>query len=198
MNSNSQRRIPRIIHQTWKDTNIPPRWNHSVQSVRKLNANKFEYRLWTDEDIYEFVREKEPDLYMNTFLAYSYDIQRVDAFRYILLYYVGGVYVDMDIGCSTSLDILLDALEALDPQAKHLAAFPATKPNGLSNDFMDHLSNQPAFVFLTKTSLNILLIECSDGRFGDTNDTPINSTDPNAKNKHYCWQRCTSGGSEIF
>ncbi|CAF2518573.1 unnamed protein product [Rotaria sp. Silwood2] len=144
-NSNSQHRIPRIIHQTWKNTNIPARWNLSVKSVRELNADKFEYRLWTDEDMYEFVREKEPYLYINTFLTYSYDIQRVDAFRYVLLYYFGGVYVDMDAGCSRPLDILLDTLEALDPQAQHLAAFPATKPSGLSNDFMISTKGHPLF-----------------------------------------------------
>ncbi|CAF3427145.1 unnamed protein product, partial [Rotaria sp. Silwood2] len=143
--NNSQRRIPRIIHQTWKNAIIPERWNLTVQSVRKLNADKFEYRLWTDDDMHEFVREKEPDLYVNTFLAYWYDIQRVDAFRYILLYHLGGVYIDMDTGCSTSLNILLDALEVLDPQAQHLAAFPATKPSGLSNDFLISTKGHPLF-----------------------------------------------------
>ncbi|CAM4811486.1 unnamed protein product [Rotaria magnacalcarata] len=147
-NNTYQRRIPRIIHQTWKDASIPPRWNLSVRSVRKLNADHFEYRLWTDNDMHEFVREKEPDVYANTFLTYSHNIQRVDAFRYILLYHLGGVYIDMDAGCSKSLDILLDALEALDPQAKHLAALPETKPNGLSNDFMISTKGHPLFAEL--------------------------------------------------
>ena len=84
-NRKHQHRIPRLIHQTWKNSIIPARWNLSVQSVRQLNADHFEYRLWTDEEIHDFVREKEPDLYANTFLTYSYDIQRVDAFRYVLL-----------------------------------------------------------------------------------------------------------------
>jgi mannosyltransferase OCH1-like enzyme len=144
-NSNDQRRIPRLIHQTWKDSNIPARWNLSVQSVRKLNADQFEYRLWTDEDIHEFVREKEPDLYVNTFLTYWFEIQRVDAFRYILLYHLGGIYIDMDTGCSKSFNILLDVLEALDPQSIHLAGLPATQPNGVSNDFMISTKGHPLF-----------------------------------------------------
>ena len=138
-----QRRIPRIIHQTWRNATIPVWWNSSTRSVRQLNSNEFEYRLWTDKDMNEFVREKVPELYQNTFLTYSYNIQRVDAFRYILLYYLGGVYIDMDIGCSKSLDILLNTLEALDSEAKHLAAFPATKPIGVSNDFMISTKNHP-------------------------------------------------------
>ena len=138
-------RIPRLIHQTWKNTNIPLRWNSSVQSVRELNAGKFEYRLWTDDDVHRFVRDKEPELYAATFSKYSYDIQRVDAFRYVLLYHLGGIYIDMDAGCSQSLDTVLDILEALDPHAKHLAALPATHPMGLSNDFMISTAGHPYF-----------------------------------------------------
>jgi mannosyltransferase OCH1-like enzyme len=144
-NGNYQRRIPRIIHQTWKSSTVPLRWNLTVKSVRELNVNQFEYRLWTDEDMHEFVREKEPDLYVNTFLTYWYDIQRVDAFRYILLYHVGGVYIDMDTGCSKSLDILLNVLEGLDPQSIHLAGLPATEPMGVSNDFMISTKSHPLF-----------------------------------------------------
>jgi mannosyltransferase OCH1-like enzyme len=95
--------------------------------------------------MHEFVREKEPDLYVNTFLTYWFDIQRVDAFRYILLYHLGGVYIDMDTGCSKSLEILLDALERLDPQLTHLAGLPATEPMGVSNDFMISTKGHPLF-----------------------------------------------------
>jgi mannosyltransferase OCH1-like enzyme len=140
-----QHRIPRIIHQTWKNSIIPQRWNLSVESVRKYNADTFEYRLWTDKDMHTFVREKEPDLYINTFLTYSYDIQRVDAFRYVLLYHLGGVYIDMDIGCSKPLNSLLNVLEELDSKSIHLAALPATKPSGVSNDFMISTKGHPFF-----------------------------------------------------
>ena len=138
-------RIPRLIHQTWKNSSIPSRWNSSVQSVRALNAEKFEYRLWTDEDIDRFVREKEAQLYLTTFSKYSYDIQRVDAFRYVLLYHLGGIYIDVDAGCSQPLDSLLDVLEALDPRSPHLAALPTTRPMGLSNDFIISTPGHPFF-----------------------------------------------------
>src|SRR5579871_280702 len=95
-NNTHRRRIPRIIHQTWKTHNIPAKWNETVESVRQLNANHFEYRFWTDNDIHEFVRREEPYLYQHTFLKYPFDIQRVDAFRYILLHRLGGIYLDVD------------------------------------------------------------------------------------------------------
>ena len=146
--SHHTRRIPRIIHQTWKDTRVPDRWNGTVQSVRELNANQFEYRLWTDDDMHRFVRKKDPSFYQTTFLTYPFDIQRVDAFRYIVLYYLGGLYIDMDNGCSQSFDSLLDILEILDSHSEHLCAFPRTSPVGVSNGFMIATPGHPLFALL--------------------------------------------------
>ena len=144
----SQRRIPRIIHQTWRTRRVPDRWNRTVESVRRYNALEFEYRLWTDDDIHEFVREKEPNLYQHTFVKYPLNIQRVDAFRYVVLYHLGGIYIDMDNGCSQPFESLLDALETLDPQSTHLAAFPRTSPIGISNGFMISTQGHPLFYIL--------------------------------------------------
>ena len=147
-NSINPPRIPRIIHQTWKTCDIPARWNRTVQSVRRLNANQFEYRLWTDEDMHKFVRHEEPYLYQNTFLKYLFNIQRVDAFRYIVLHRFGGIYIDLDNGCSRSLESLLNVLEAIDPQTIHLAAFPRTRPIGITNGFMISTKGHPFFKIL--------------------------------------------------
>jgi mannosyltransferase OCH1-like enzyme len=147
-------RIPRIIHQTWKTEHVPLHWNRTVESVRELNANQFEYRLWTDDDMHEFVRRKEPDLYQHTFLTYSLDIQRIDAFRYVILYHLGGLYIDMDNGCRQSFDSLLNILETLDSQSIHLAAFPRTSPIGISNGFMIATKGHPLFkILLSRLSL---------------------------------------------
>ncbi|UJR21705.1 hypothetical protein I4U23_024782 [Adineta vaga] len=147
-NSTSHRRIPRIIHQTWKIRQVPERWNRTVESVRQYNDHQFEYRLWTDEDIHQFVHQEEPYLYEHTFLKYPFDIQRIDAFRYIVLHRLGGIYIDMDNGCYQSFESLLNTLEALDSQSIHLAAFPRTAPVGISNGFMISTKNHPLFRML--------------------------------------------------
>ena len=36
-------RIPKIIHQTWKDSHIPQEWQAAQQSCRKMHPD-FEYR----------------------------------------------------------------------------------------------------------------------------------------------------------
>ncbi|CAF1366488.1 unnamed protein product [Adineta steineri] len=145
VNKTFYQRIPRIIHQTWKDKQVPERWNRSVESIRQLNADQFEYRLWTDADIHTFVRQEEPYLYQHTFVKYAHDIQRVDAFRYIVLHRLGGLYIDMDNGCYQSFESLLRILEAVDSDSPHLAAFPRTSPIGISNGFMISTKGHPLF-----------------------------------------------------
>ena len=138
-------RIPRIIHQTWKTNEVPEKWNRTVQSIIELNAPRFEYRLWTDEEIHRFVYEKDAQFYRNTFLTYPLDIQRVDAFRYFVLFHQGGLYIDMDNGCLRSLHTLFNALELVDPEGTHFCAFPRTVPVGVSNGFMIATPGHPLF-----------------------------------------------------
>jgi len=142
------RRIPRIIHQTWRTHDVPRKWNHTVQSVRVFNANDFEYHIWTDEDINRYVRHVQPAYYEKIFLNYPLDIQRIDAFRYIVLYYIGGIYIDMDNGCRKSFETLIETLESLDSKSQHLAAFPRTSPIGISNGFMISTKGHPLFQML--------------------------------------------------
>ncbi|CAF5126777.1 unnamed protein product [Rotaria sp. Silwood1] len=154
LNNTKYYRIPRIIHQTWKTHNIPIYWNKTVQSVHQFNTQQFEYHLWTDNDIHKFISEKYPYFYQHTFLKYKFNIQRIDAFRYFILYHYGGIYIDMDNGCRQSWNSLLNILEILDLNIKHLAAFPRTDPIGISNGFMITTKEHPLFkILISRLSL---------------------------------------------
>jgi hypothetical protein len=126
--------IPRIIHQTWRDENIPRAWVPYVESWKALHPD-WEYRLWTDNANRVLIEEHYPDL-LATYDSYSYAIQRADAVRYCLLHRYGGVYVDMDIECLRPLDDLLvghSFVAVLEPeeQARWLG-----RPSLVSNAFM--------------------------------------------------------------
>jgi hypothetical protein len=97
--------IPKIIHQTWKTSEIPPEWQ-TYQETWKNHHPGWTYRLWTDDDYLPFVREHFPE-FLQTFIDYSYQIQRVDAIRYLILLKYGGLYADMDIECLRPVDALL-------------------------------------------------------------------------------------------
>lgn len=91
--------VPRVIHQTAPSdrTRWKPQWEECHRSWRRLYPD-YEHRMWTDEDVDAFVRERFPSFYP-TFLAYPKHIMRIDVFRYLLLFELGGVYADMDYEC---------------------------------------------------------------------------------------------------
>lgn len=64
--------------------------------------------------------------FLPTYLAYPYSIQRVDVLRYFILHKMGGIYIDLDMGCLKPLDFMR--------QANFTA--PMTNPLGISNDVM--------------------------------------------------------------
>ncbi len=139
--TSTRRRIPRVIHQIMVDTktwghDVPSRWNASYQSVLEQNLGEFEHHLWTDEKTHMFIQKHGSDFYKNTYITYKYDMQRIDPFRYVLLYYFGGIYIDMENGCNRSFKDLLATLEALDPDSPHLAAFPRSKAFGVETDLL--------------------------------------------------------------
>ena len=53
--------IPRILHQTWKDRNVPARFLDAQRSWQDAHPD-WEYRFWTDEDLAALVRERAPEL----------------------------------------------------------------------------------------------------------------------------------------
>lgn len=90
-------RIPKIIHQTWKNEHLPRTLQVFSQTWRDLLPG-WEYKLWTDEMNREFVRSNYP-AFLKKFDTYPKDIQRADAIRYLLLQTYGGLYVDLDFEC---------------------------------------------------------------------------------------------------
>lgn len=88
--------IPKIIHQTWKNKNIPDKWKTYHQSW-KDNFPEPEYKhiLWTDNDNRNLIK-KNYDWFLETYDNYPKNIQRADAVRYFILYHYGGIYADLD------------------------------------------------------------------------------------------------------
>jgi mannosyltransferase OCH1-like enzyme len=87
-------RIPQIIHQLWKDEDVPARWQRAAESVKKYHKG-WEYRLWTDRMIDRHVKTHHAEFYP-IFIAMNRPIMRVDVFRYLLMHDIGGLYCDLD------------------------------------------------------------------------------------------------------
>ncbi|CDH14140.1 related to Mannosyl phosphorylinositol ceramide synthase SUR1 [Zygosaccharomyces bailii ISA1307] len=128
--------IPKIIHQTYKTSEIPEHWKEGRQKCIDLHPD-YEYILWTDEMSDRFIKEEYP-WFLDTFRNYKYPIERADAIRYFVLSHFGGVYIDLDDGCERKLDRLLT-----------VPAFARkTSPTGISNDVMGSVPRHPFFLKL--------------------------------------------------
>lgn len=138
------KRIPRRIHQTYFNRTIPLQWNRTVESVLKLNPN-YEYYLWSHDQMKNFVEKTEKDFFLKTYRNYPFEAQRIDSFRYVVLYHLGGIYIDMDNGLKTSLEDILLTLECLDPLSESICGFPPDDAFGLQTDFQISSSHHPFY-----------------------------------------------------
>ena len=86
--------IPKLIHQTAKTADIPEQWRALSEKTKALHPG-WTYRLWTDEDNLAFVRAEYPD-FVETFVNLPKPIMRADVIRYLWMYRLGGLYLDLD------------------------------------------------------------------------------------------------------
>src|ERR1043165_7935948 len=73
---------PRIIHQIWKQGEVPDEFRALVASIRTHHPN-FEYRLWTDRELDALIEERAPQ-FVNTYRSFKKDVERVDFARYLI------------------------------------------------------------------------------------------------------------------
>jgi mannosyltransferase OCH1-like enzyme len=138
-------RIPRIIHQTWKDDVLPPRLASFQAAWRRLHP-EWTYRFWTDATTRAFVAQHFPD-FLATYDGYGAPIMRVDAARYLWMSHFGGVYADLDMEPVRALDGLLGT----DGEGLAMACEPVSHcglhgmPLIVSNAFLASTPGHPAW-----------------------------------------------------
>ncbi len=96
--------IPKIIHQTNGAKELPEMHRLSQKRLMEMHPH-WEYRFYDDIECRNTVKRYFPDL-LPVYDHYPANIQRVDIFRMIAIYEIGGFYLDMDIFCLKKLDRL--------------------------------------------------------------------------------------------
>jgi FkbM family methyltransferase len=100
-----RQKIPRIIHQTYRTSRLPYELEENVEKLKKMNPT-FEYRFYNDEDCINFIKENYPEEKLKLYLSIndSYGPAKADYFRYLLMYKVGGVYLDIKSSTTVPLE----------------------------------------------------------------------------------------------
>ncbi|NUS88872.1 MAG: glycosyltransferase [Streptomyces sp.] len=122
--------IPHLIHQTWKNEDVPHEWRDWSESWRRHHPD-WEYRLWTDADNRAFLEEHYA-WFLPVYDGYREPIKRADAIRYFLLDHFGGLYVDLDFECLRPMTGLFAGKElvlGLEPEAH--TRLPVSRRSGM-------------------------------------------------------------------
>lgn len=144
-------KIPRILHQTWKNQDIPENFMQLAQTWKKNHAD-WEYMLWTDEMNRHFIATHFP-YFLPVYDNYPTPIQQVDAVRYFILYKYGGFFIDLDFECLACIEPIVNhascvfGLEPREHCDMHNKAFI------ISNAFMGTAPGSPFFKSLCEELL---------------------------------------------
>jgi mannosyltransferase OCH1-like enzyme len=96
--------IPEIIHQVWEGKTSPiSELALQLAETWKKHHSGWQYELWNKERMESFVMENFPEM-EKIYFGYKYDVQRWDVIRYLILYKIGGLYVDFDFECLNVFD----------------------------------------------------------------------------------------------
>jgi hypothetical protein len=91
--------ISRCIHQIFfseRTRALPPELERNLAHLRRLNPD-WDHRLYGAADMVHFIRQHYGQRMLDYFerISPAYGAARADLFRYLLLYRVGGVYLDI-------------------------------------------------------------------------------------------------------
>ena len=139
-------KIPKIIHQTWKTNKVPDFLEFCCNSWKAINP-EWQYKLWTHNEMEKWIKENYPQLY-SIYINYPHAVQRADMFRWLVLYKMGGLYVDLDFECIRPLNYFFshyvkhgDFIIGLEPSA-HAKYFHKIN-RVICNAFIAAIPNHP-------------------------------------------------------
>jgi len=117
--------IPKIIHQIWEGREDPlSDFYQQLGETWKEHHPDWKYEVWGGDRMENFVKNHYPD-FVDIYFNYKYSVHRWDVIRYLILYKIGGMYVDFDYECFESFDRYLTEGKcyfAMEPE-NHCRAF---------------------------------------------------------------------------
>lgn len=114
--------IPKIIFQTWYTKELPEEIKKSIDKMLEINSN-YEYFLYDDNDIEIFIKNNFDDDIFFTYKMLNIGAAKADLWRYLILYKIGGIYLDIDSIIYGKLDFLLDDNNAIISREKNYGKF---------------------------------------------------------------------------
>ena len=110
--------VPRVLHVSWA-TQALPAFAQTYLETWRAHHPTWRVARWTDATMRDFVRRRFPGR-LAVYDAFPNAVNRADVFRYMVLFEIGGVYVDLDVEALRSIEPLLyHVVSHLDDGAKN-------------------------------------------------------------------------------
>ena len=110
--------VPRVLHVSWA-TQALPAFAQTYLETWRAHHPTWRVARWTDATMRDFVRRRFPGR-LAAYDAFPNAVNRADVFRYMVLFEIGGVYVDLDVEALRSIEPLLyHVVSHLDDGAKN-------------------------------------------------------------------------------
>lgn len=100
----SQKRIPRIVHQTWFEGLTPVRYPHFQRMQNSWRSSGWDYRFYTDDECEKYIERNYPQRFADAYAAIIPGAFKADLFRLLVLFKDGGIYSDFDVQLDADLD----------------------------------------------------------------------------------------------
>lgn len=97
--------IPKIIHQLWLqgENKIPNKFKEDIIKIKELHQ-KWKYYIWDENKILNMIKDNK--YIKNKYLSFKFLHQKVDFIKIVILYYFGGIFIDIDAEVIKPLDSL--------------------------------------------------------------------------------------------
>jgi mannosyltransferase OCH1-like enzyme len=83
--------------------NTPKEYMVNINKFKKYNP-KFQIRIWSETELIELMNNTNEDIFRESIKKCNHFIQKVDIYKWLILYKIGGLYLDMDISVNKPLD----------------------------------------------------------------------------------------------
>jgi mannosyltransferase OCH1-like enzyme len=101
-----ERKIPKVIYQTWEVKELPDAIQQKRNEMIQVNSG-YTLELHDKTDRENFIRNNfDQDVY-TAFMQLNVGAAKADLWRYCILYKMGGIYIDMDSSILKPLDELI-------------------------------------------------------------------------------------------
>ena len=129
--------IPKIVHQTGASRDLPLPVVENIQRIRAGNPD-WQYQFYDDQDIVRFIRNNFDARVLRAYERINprYGATRIDLFRYLLIYRVGGVYLDIKSGVSRPLNEIVG-------HHQYLLSYWDNAPGGTHEGWGMHFRDHP-------------------------------------------------------